>query len=123
MTKKLPAARPRTPPPASSAPAPLDPAAADAWVRAGADRPGDGRTGISADSPGYPEISARAPRAAAGTRALVERRDGRTRRKMMVYLAPDTADALRAFCRAEGREMSLTIDAAVRAFLDARAAR
>lgn len=121
MSKKLPPARPRTPPPASTA-APRDPAAAEAWVRAGADRAPTPPAGISTDSRGYPETSARAPRAPAGTRALVERRDGRTRRKMMVYLAPETADALRAFCEAEGRELSHTIDQAVRAFLDARRA-
>lgn len=123
MTKKLPPARPRTPPPASTAAAPLDPAAAEAWVRAGADHAPPMPAGISTDSRGYPEVSRAAPRAPAGTRALVERRDGRTRRKMMVYLAPETADALRAFCRAEGREMSHTIDEAVQAFLDARGAR
>ena len=40
---------------------------------------------------------------------------------MMVYLDPAVADALHTFCRAEGRELSHTVDAAVRAYLEARA--
>lgn len=108
MGKTLPRPAPRRPPsPAAAPPAPtparLDPVAAEAFVR-----------GVDLELP-------RPSRAPAGTRALVERADGRTRRKMLVYLAPDTAESLLAFCRAEGREISHTVDAAVRAYLDARA--
>lgn len=109
MAKTLPLPSPRRPPAAlEREPSRVDPARADAFVRAG----------VAADSSEYPAPE-RAPRAPAGTRALVERRDGRTRRKMMVYLAPETADALTRHCRAEGRELSHTVDAAIRAYLDA----
>lgn len=106
MGKALPRPAPRRPPPtaAPTTPAPrVNPAAADAFVR-----------GVM-DDDSHPLPATRAP---AGTRALVERRDGRTRRKLMVYLAPETFEALQAHCRAEGRELSHTVDAALRAFLN-----
>lgn len=105
MAKALPRPAPRRPPSADPPQAPaLEPARVDAFVRAGA--------ALEAPPPPPP-----APRAPPGTRALVERRDGRTRHKMMIYLTPETAEALRAHCRAEGRELSHTVDAAVRAYL------
>lgn len=67
------------------------------------------------------EPAPRPSRAPAGSRALIERADGRTRRKTMLYLDPETAGALLAYCRAEGREISHTVDAAVREYLERRA--
>ena len=73
----------------------------------------------STDIPGQPQRSTggRATRAEAGTKTIVTRSDGRRRRRMMVYLEEDVAELLETVCRDEGREMSATINRAVRRYL------
>lgn len=52
-----------------------------------------------------------------GTRALVERRNGRQTRRTTVHFKPETFDALQAYCAAEGDDLSRVVDRAVREFL------
>lgn len=84
----------------------------------------EGRVGHPQASPdihGHPGAS-RAPRSEAGTKVFIERASGRVRRRTMVYLSPDTIEALDAYCQREGnRERSQTIDEAVREYLARRA--
>jgi len=48
---------------------------------------------------------------------LVQREYG-TRRQMTIYVRPETAARLKAWCRTHGRELSHTVDEALAQFLD-----
>ena len=41
-----------------------------------------------------------------------------TRRQMTIYVRPETAERLKAWCRAHGRELSHAADEALAQFLD-----
>lgn len=52
-----------------------------------------------------------AKRAPPGSRVQIERQGGRVRRRMTIYFAPDTAEALTAWCEANGgQEISRVVD-------------
>jgi hypothetical protein len=53
-------------------------------------------------------------------RGLVQRRNGRVRRRRTVYLPPDLDRNLSTFCAANGREVSETISEALALYLDRR---
>jgi len=72
----------------------------------------------SADGRNHPgAVPARAPK---GSKVLVEREGGVTRRRLQVYLDPRTADALKQYCKAHGTEMSVFVDEAIRSMLRER---
>jgi hypothetical protein len=59
----------------------------------------------------------RPARAPFGSKTLIERRGGKVRRRMTIYLPPELADRLVHWCEAQGREMSHMIAEAVGTFL------
>jgi hypothetical protein len=61
---------------------------------------------------------AHAPAPQAEQPGIVARQDGRTRRRMTVYLPPDLAQALKVQSAMSGKEMSDLIADALRAHLD-----
>ena len=88
---------------------PPTPATVDAFVRG--DQPA-----ISLVT--APPAPASEPSANAEQPGIVARQDGRTRRRMTVYLPPDLAQALKVQSAMSGKEMSELIADAVRAHLD-----
>lgn len=114
MARPRPLAVVRPPPPA-------DPIAAfirgdDPAVQTPPERPRDAPQASAERSPDVHETPEERP-ARDGTRALVERRNGRQTRRTTVHFKPDTFDALQAYCAAEGDDLSRVVDRAVREFL------
>lgn len=111
-------ARPAPPPPAPAA-------ALDEWIAKGADAPtipnhpempGDGSNHLR------PSRTIPATRAAKGTRKLMTRSDGRTSRRLQVYLTPELAEELETLARAERRELSGLVEEGLRLLMRARRA-
>jgi hypothetical protein len=92
-----------------------------------ASRPLDTKIGLT--SPGWTQQPGKAvrvfdssvetpsPRAARG---LVQRRNGRLRRRRTIYLPPDIDRELSVFCASNGREVSETIAHALVLYLERR---
>jgi hypothetical protein len=106
MAKKPPAVALRKPP------APVDPVEADRFVDAG------DKTSERSDV----QTSFRAKPASvrSKSKSLVERRDGRTLKRMTVYLPVDLAKRLAMHCVQNDRDVSDTITEAVRRMLGRR---
>ena len=81
---------------------------------------------ISSGPAGRPDVSVNAQsvtRSSVQTfsgRGLVQRRNGRVRRRRTVYLPPDLDRNLSTYCAANGREVSETISEALALYLDRR---
>lgn len=74
---------------------------------------------IRGDQPAVSLVTtAPAPAPQADQPGIVARQDGRTRRRMTVYLPPDLAQALKVQSAMSGKEMSDLIADALRAHLD-----
>jgi hypothetical protein len=110
----------RKPPPVSQ---PVDPAAVDQFVSGGLDTQTSRRSApMPLQSIVAPAGSTEAPgsldaqtseRSARTSKAVVERADGRTLRRMTVYLPTDLAKHLALYCAEHDRDMSEVIAASV----------
>lgn len=114
---KRPPATLRRPPPPEPPPAEVE-----GFVRGEVDADARGRSQVPADARGRLQAPADAHGRLRASKALVVREGGRERRKMTVYLRPETAAALAAHLALEGGEASLLVDRAVVEYLRAKGA-
>lgn len=93
---------------------PPAPATVEAFVRGDLPAP----TNITALPTPAPLLAAVAPQHSTEQPGLVARQDGRTRRRMTIYLPPDLAHALKVQSATSGKEMSDLISEALRSHLN-----